>query len=208
MDIFIAVLLGLVQALFGLAGAAVALKTWTRRARLRFAVFFVLLAICGIGLVAWQAVRAFRSSEESKEESKKISLGDARHPPWLGVISLPGITRFITTNGSDYPVYGVKIRLYDAATQTQLRNYDYPEIAAHLAFFDDAPWIPPDGAADCHFTAQITTRAGVYFEELILRRMENNQWMRAARVRQGMRTLEEDIDSAWPRDRSGQIKWN
>lgn len=134
-------------------------------------------------------------------------LGDAEHPPFLAVISLPGFTRFVTTNGSDYPAYGTKIQLYDDADKNLLRSYDYPEIAAHLAFLDDKPWIPPDGVDQRHFTAYITTRTGLVTEELILRKAGNNQWMRASRVRQGMRTLEEDVDSAWPRDKNGQIEW-
>jgi len=164
MDIAIAVLLGSLQAIWGLAGNAVSLGTWSRRARLRFAAFFSILSIAGIGVVAWQAVRASQSSEESK----KTILGDAEHPPFLAVISLPGFARFVATNGSDYPAYGIRIQVYDDAAKVVVRNYNYPEMAAHVAFVDDKPWMPPEGATKCHFTASITTRTGLVYEELIL----------------------------------------
>jgi hypothetical protein len=43
---------------------------------------------------------------------------------------------------------------------------------------------------------------------MLVQRTENNQWMRANRVIQGMRTLREDVDSAWPRDTKGNIDWS
>ena len=78
---------------------------------------------------------------------------------------------------------------------------------AHVGRVDDNAWIPDDDAPEHRFTAQITTRTGLVFEQLILRRAENNQWMKALRVTQGMRTLEQEVDSAWPRDQNGQPDW-
>jgi len=204
MDILIAVLLGLVTGVFGFAGAAVSLKQWSRPARVRFAILFGILTLIGFGLTIWQAVRAAQSGEENR----KIQLGDAARPPFVSVISLPGYARFVTTNVSDFPVYGTHVQLYDDTHKTvALRTYDYPEIAAHLAIVDDKPWIPEDDASEHHFTVTITTRTGLVSEELILRRAGNNQWMRASRVQQGMRTLEQDVDSSWPRDKDGQPEW-
>jgi hypothetical protein len=204
MDIAIAVMLGLQQAVFGFAGAVVALGKWSRSARVRFAILFGILSLVGFALITWQALRAV----QSYAENRKTLLGDAERPPFVAVISLPGNTRFVTTNISDYPAYGTKIQLYDDANRSvPLRTFDYPEMAAHLAFLDDKPWTPDDNAPEHHFTAQISTRTGLVFEELILHRTDNNQWMRASRVRQGMRTLEEDVDSSWPRNDKGQIEW-
>lgn len=204
MDILIAGLLGLVQGLFGLAGALVSLKDWSQRARIGFAIGFGLLTVVGLGLVVWQAVLAHQSGEAAT----KALLGDAERPPFVSVISLPGNTRFVTTNTSDYPAYGTKIQLHDDTHRTTaLRTYDYAEMAAHLAFLDEKPWTPDDDASEHRFTAQITTRTGLVFEELVLRRAGNDQWMSASRVRQGMRTLEENVDSSWPRDKYGQVDW-
>ncbi|MGA2737550.1 MAG: hypothetical protein ABSG65_08870 [Bryobacteraceae bacterium] len=204
MDVAITVVLALVQGVFGWAGAVLSLKTWSARARRRFAILFVTLPLLSTGLIGWLAVRGNRSSEQSK----KAILGDAEHPPFLAVISMPGFTRFVTNNGSDYPAYGIKIQLYDDAdSRIVVRSYDYSEMPAHSAFVDDVPWVPPDEVPEHHFTGYITTRAGLFTQELILRHAESNQWSRASRVRQGMRTLEEDVDSSWPRDKNGRIGW-
>lgn len=138
-------------------------------------------------------------------------MGDAEHPPFVAAISLPRLTRFIVTNNSSYPSYGIRIRMYDdtvADTPASIvRDYVYPELPAHAALMDDEVWIPPDAAPQRHLTAVITTRTGVYYEELILRQAGNNQWMRAIRVMQGMRQLQSDIDSAWPRNGRGDVDW-
>jgi hypothetical protein len=203
MDIAIAVVLGLIQALFGFAGASVSLKEWSKLTRVRIAILGGFLSAFGLVLVVWQAVRAAQSSEENR----KNLLGDAERPPFVSVISLPGSTRFVTTNSSDYPAYGTTIQLFEAKGSAPIRTFSYPEMAAHVAFLDDRTWAPENDAPEHRFTAQITTRTGLDYEELILRHTENNQWMRACRVRQGMRILEEDVDSSWPRDEKGQIEW-
>jgi hypothetical protein len=200
LDIFVAVLLAVQQAVFGVLAVIMSLK----HGRRRYAVIFVALSLVGIVLVFWQAVLAHQSGEESK----KAMLGDPERPPYVSIISLPGNTRFVVTNASDFPAYGTKIQLHDETHKTTaLRTYDYPEMAAHLAVLDNKPWNPEDDSSEHRFTAEITTRTGLVSEELILRRAGNNQWMRASRIRQGMRTLEQDVDSSWPRDRNGQIDW-
>ena len=205
MDIVITVLLALVNAASGIAGSVVSLKKRSEVSRIRFAALFVALASAGIGLVTFQAIRA----AQSNEESRKTLLGDAERPPFVSVISLPGRTRFVTTNDSNYPAYGTRIQLYsDANKATAIRTYDYPDMAAHVAFLDEKLWTADDDVSEHRFTASIATRTGLVSEELILRRAGNNQWMAASRVRQGMRTLEEHIDSSWPRDQSGQVNWN
>jgi hypothetical protein len=88
-----------------------------------------------------------------------------------------------------------------------VRDWNYAEIGAHQAFMDDQPWIPLDGTLERHFTATISTRTGIVTEDLMLRKAENDQWMRASRVMQGMRLLETDIDSAWPRNSRGEVDW-
>jgi hypothetical protein len=204
MDILVAGLLGLVQGLFGLAGALVSLKEWSQRARIRFAIGFGILTAAGLGFVVWQAVLAHQSGESAT----KSLLGDGERPPFVSIISLPGNIHFVTTNSSDFPAYGTKIQVHDETHKASaLRSYDYPEMAAHLAVLDDKPWAPDDDASEHRFTAEIVTRAGLASEEIILRRAGNNQWMRACRVQQGMRTLEEDVDSSWPRDDQGQVEW-
>jgi hypothetical protein len=183
----------------------VSLKKWGQRTRDNFAIVLAILSFAGVPLIAWQAVRSVQSSDESR----KTLLGDPERPPFVSVISLPGNTRFVTTNSSDFPAYGTKIQLHDDTHRaTAIRTYNYPEIAAYVAILDDTPWTPEDDASEHRFAAEITTRTGLLSEELILRRTGNNQWMRASRVRQGMRTLEQDVDSAWPRDKDGQVNWN
>lgn len=205
MDVAIAVLLGAVQAVVGFAGVAISLKNWADRARRRFLALFVGLSLLGVAMVTWQAVRAARGSDENK----RTLLGDPEHPPFVAIISLPGYTRFVVTNPSDYPAYGIKIRLYDdtCGAQKVVRNYDYPEMAAHVAFVDDEAWMPTDGAIERRFVASITTRTGLVSQEMLLRQTGTNQWMRASRIRNGARTLGEDIDSSWPRNQKGEVKW-
>ena len=202
MDIFVAAVLGLLNALFGIAGMSEFGNRLGKRTRVGILVTFLVLTE---GLIVWQASLAHQSGEENK----KTQLGDSERPPFISVISLPNATHFVTVNDSDYPAYEPEMLLYDDTHKTQpLRNYAWPEIPAHAARVDDKLWTPEDDASEHRFTAQITTRTGLYLEELILRRAGNDQWMRACRVRQGMRTLEQDVDSAWPRDKSGQVKWN
>ena len=204
MDVFISVALGIVNAMFLYLGAVVPLRKRSARSLGRLGTYFGFLSLVGLALVAWQAVRASQSSEENR----KTLLGDAERPPYVSVISLPNNTRFIRANASDYPAYGVEIQLHDDADKANpWRKYTPTEMAAHTALADEQPWTPNDNL-EHHFTAQIGTRTGVAYEELILRPAGNNQWMKACRVRQGMRTLEEDVDSSWPRDKNGQIEWD
>jgi hypothetical protein len=200
MDVFVAALLAMQQAIFGVLAVIMSSKYH----RMRYAVGFGALSAIGIALVIWQAVLAHQSNDAAVE----AQLGDAERPPFVSVISLPANTWFVTVNNSDYPAYGTKIQLYDDANgATAIRSYNHPEMAAHLAIRDDKPWTPSDMTTEHHLTAQITTRTGLVREELILRKTDNNQWMRASRVRQGMRTLEQDVDSSWPRDEYGQVDW-
>jgi hypothetical protein len=101
--------------------------------------------------------------------------------------------------------------MYDdtvANTPTRIvRDYVYPELPAHAGLMDDEAWIPPDATPQRHFTAFVTTRIGVYQEELVLRQAGNNQWMRALRVTHGMRLLESDVDSEWQRNGKADVDW-
>jgi hypothetical protein len=163
--------------------------------------------VVGLGLTVWQAVLTTRSSEDSA----RTTMGDSDHPPFIALISLPGVHRFVVTNGSNYPCYGVRIRMFDVTAKDApariVRNWNYAEMGAHQAFMDDQLWTPPDDTLQRHFTATISTRTGVVTEELMLRKTGNDQWMRASRVMQGMRLLETDIDSAWPRNSRGEVDW-
>ena len=58
-----------------------------------------------------------------------------------------------------------------------------------------------------HFTIIIHSRSGGAIEDLMVRPAGNNQWMRALRVRNGTRILEEHADSAWPLNSQGQVDW-
>jgi hypothetical protein len=203
MDAVITVLLAVLQLAFALLGVLMSLKSWRQRVE-RYAVALLLvLGPAGVGLVAWQAVRAQRGSEQNR----RILLGDSEHPPYVAVISLPGNTRFIVLNSSDYPAYGIRIRLWDETARC-VHEWKYPEMAAHTAFRDDNPWVLSDETARRRFVADITTRTGVVREELLLRRDANNQWTKAVRVRSGTRTLAEDVDSDWPRNAKGQVDWS
>lgn len=201
MDIFVAVLLALQQATFGVLASVIALK---HRARVRYAIVFGILSLLGIALAGWQALITYKGTEETRKEL----LGDPERPPFVTIMSLPGVTHFVTLNNSDYPAYGTKIQLHDETHKTSpVRNYEYAEMAAHLGIIDYKAWSPDDDASEHRFGVDITTRTGLVFEDLVLRRAGNGQWMRASRVRQGMRTLEEDVDSSWPRDQNGQPDW-
>jgi hypothetical protein len=204
MDVFVSVVLFMVSAMFGYLGAIVPLQKRSAHSLGRLRIYFGLLSLAGLALGTWQALRASQSSEENR----KAFLGDPERPSYVSVISLPSNTRFVRVNPSDYPAYGVYIQLYDDADKTNpMRKYTPTEMAAHTAIADEQPWTPNDNL-EHHFTAQIGTRTGVVYEELVLRPAGNNQWMKACRVRQGMRTLEEDVDSSWPRDKNGQVEWN
>src|SRR5271163_4004250 len=117
MDILVGVLLAAQQATFGVLGVVVSLN----HRRIRYAFFFGALALIGIGLTVWQAVLAHQSGEAAT----KSLLGDAERPPFVSVISLPGNTRFVTTNSSDYPAYGTHIQLDDDTNRTSIRTFDY-----------------------------------------------------------------------------------
>ena len=164
------------------------------------------LAAVGLSLTIWQAVLMKRTSEDTT----RASMGDADHPPFIALISLPGVHRFVVTNGSNYPCYGVRIRMFDDTAKDApariVRDWNYAEMGAHQALIDDQLWIPPDDTLQRHFTASISTRTGIVTEELMLRKAGNDQWMRASRVMQGMHLLETDIDSAWPRS-GGEVDW-
>jgi hypothetical protein len=207
MDVIVPILVVIFQIATGFLAFWISAKDWQEQHKRRFRIGFVFLTAATIGLVVWQQVLSKRSSDDSTRNA----LGDADHPPSVAEISLPGFTRFIVSNGSNYPAYGIRIRLLDdtdPAKPFAVRNYDYSEIPAHGALLDDAVWTPPDTTAERHFSAQITTRTGIYREEMILRHDDNNQWERAVRVMQGMKKLEDDIDSSWPREKNGDINWN
>jgi len=207
MNLFVAILIGVVQAVTAVTGSFVSSKKFTLTQKRPFFWAFVGLAIGGLGLTIWQAVLVTKSGEDATRKQ----MGDADHPPFVALISMPGRPRFVVTNGSDYPAFGIRIRLYDdtvkGAQPVVVRNYVYQELAAHTALMDDELWVPPDDTPERRFAAEIATRNGVFTEDLILRQAGNNQWMRASRVRQGMRLLETDIDSAWPRNAKGDVDW-
>jgi hypothetical protein len=199
MDIVVAVLLAVQQATFGVLAILVSLN----QHRKSYAVGFGVLAALGIGLVAWQAVLAHRGSEESI----KNQLGDAGHPPHMGIISLPNQTFFVRTNASDYPAYSVQIHLYSEKDQTHpMRSYGPEEMAAHVGVMDNDPWTINDNL-EHRFTVEIVTRTGIAHEELVLRPAGNNQWMMACRI-DGQISKCQQPDSAWPRDVNGQPDWN
>jgi hypothetical protein len=174
----------------------VASRKFTDKQKKPFFWALIALAVVGLGLTVWQAVLTKRSSEDSA----RTTMGDPDHPPFIALISLPGVHRFVVTNESNYPSYGVRIRMFDDAVNDApariVRNWDYEEIGARQAFMDDQLWTPPNETPQAHFTATISTRAGIVTEELMLRRSGNDQWMGVSRVMQGMRLLETNIDSA------------
>ena len=207
MSFFIAIAIGVVQTITAIIGSYVASKKFTYKQKRPFFWVFIWLAGVGLGLTIWQAVLMKRSSEDSA----RSAMGDPDHPPFIAIISLPGVHRFVVTNGSNYPCYGIRIRMLDDtvidAPARIVRDWNYTEIGAHQALMDDQLWIPPDDRPQRHFTATISTRTGIVTEELILRKAGNNQWMRASRLMQGVRLLETDIDSEWPRNSRGDVDW-
>ena len=106
--------------------------------------FSVLAGIAMLGLTIAGAVNAKRGSDEAMHNS----LGDPDHPPYVAVISLPHITRFLVTNTSNYPAYGIRIRLYDDTAPTGppiiVHDFVYSDLASHTALMEDQPWYPPD----------------------------------------------------------------
>jgi hypothetical protein len=199
MDIFVAVLLGAQQALFGLLAVLVSLE----QNRKRYAAGFAALTIVGIGLVIWQAVLAHQGADAAI----KTQLGDAGHPPHIAIISLPNKTFFVRTNASDFPAYSVQIRLFGEKDQTHpLRTYGPDEMAAHTAITDNDAWTENNNL-EHHFMVEIVSRAGIAREELLLRPAGNNQWMMACRT-DGQVSKCQQPDSAWPRDINGQPDFN
>ena len=138
-------------------------------------------------------------------------MGDPEHPPYIAVISMPHLTRFIVTNASDHPAYGIRIRLVDDTSRTSpgllVHDFIYSELAAHTALMEDWPWISPSNQERRHFTASIATRNGLAMEEMMLAHDENDQWARAIRVMQGTKELERDVDSNWRREANGDVRW-
>lgn len=203
MDFLLTLFIGFTQFLLGYMGVHVALKPPSPKSHKYWIAAFVVIGLTGLGATGWLARRASKSGEE---QTKNI-LGDLEHPPFVAIISLPKVTRFVVTNPSDYPAYVARIELHDDKTGKIVRTYGPYELAAHTASLDNTPWLPPSDSTQHHFTAEIATRNGLYSEEMMLKKDDNNQWARAVRVTQGMRTLEEDIDSAWPRNSDGGIDW-
>lgn len=166
MSFFVAITIGVVQTVTAIVGSYVASKKFTYKQKRPFFWVFIGLAVVGLGMTVWQAVLTKRSSEDSA----RTAMGDPDHPPFIALISLPGVHRFIVTNGSNYPCYGVRIRMFDdtvnAAPARIVRNWNYEEIGAHQAFMDDQLWTPPDDTPQRHFTATISTRPGIVTEEL------------------------------------------
>jgi hypothetical protein len=163
----------------------------------------VVAAILFACLLAWR-------DDQSGATHKKEAFGDAEHPPFADVISLPGNLRFIVTNESNYPAYGVIVSLRDTSGDgfAASRTYEYQEIQAHSGRLDDRQWpsLPP-APSERRFAAAIFSRSGTFSEEIILRRSGNNQWMRALKLSSGPNTITEHADSAWPRDVNGRLQW-
>jgi hypothetical protein len=202
MDVLVAAILGLINALNGCAWL-ISPEKWSERGRRRFKVMFALFSFAGVALVVWQAVLA----HESGEETRKLQLGDAGHPPYIAIISLPNRTFFVRTNASDYPAYSVQIHLYSENDQTHsMRSYGPEEMAAHTAIMGNDPWTTNDNL-EHRFTAEVVTRTGISREELVLRPAGNNQWMMACRI-DGLISKCQQPDSAWPRDANAQPDWN
>lgn len=199
MSFFIVIAIGVVQTVTAIVGSYVASKKFTYRQKRPFFWVFVGLAAIGLSLTIWQAVLMKRTGEDAT----RTAMGDADHPPFIALISLPGVHRFVVTNGSNYPCYGVRIRMFDDTAKDApariVRDWNYAEMGAHQAFMDDQLWIPPDDTLQRHFTATISTRTGIVAEELMLRKTRD-QWMRASRVMQGMHLLETDIEAV-------EVRW-
>src|SRR5437879_1810525 len=180
MNLFVAILVGVLQAITAIAGSFVASKKFTYEQKRPFFWVFVGLAVVGLGLTIWQTFL----SKRNNDDSARTAMGDADHPPFVALISLPGRHRFVVNNGSNYPCYGIRIRMYDDTDKDGpapiVRDYVYSELAAHTALMDDQLWIPPDNRSQRHFMITISTRTGLVTEELILRQAGNDQWMRAS----------------------------
>jgi len=202
MDIFLALSVALVQSVLAVGGFAVSLDVHKdyKIGRKSLFMFFGGFLLIGFVLTAWAGVRAYYSGEDSK----KIQLGDSVHPPFVDIVSLPTKTRFVVTNGSEFPSYGVIVSMADDADPSHPIKYEYNEIPAHVARVDDKPWIP-DSAPLHHFTILINTRAGSAREELYMRPSDNNQWMRALNVVYDGHIVEAQSDSQWPRDERGVL---
>jgi hypothetical protein len=202
-DIAIGLVTILMTILGGVVSAHAPQKLWQKWL---YAITFIAFGVIAMFFV-W---RLSDESVASSRDALRNLLGDSEHPPWIGVISWPGLTRFVTTNNSDYPTYisGMELREdTDGIAGGETRSYGQLELPAHTARTDERAWVAIGEGTHHHFVATITTRSGLFREEMMLDRAGNNQWARAVRVMQGMRTLEEDIDSAWPRDPSGRIEW-
>lgn len=202
MEVLVAAMLGLISALNGCAWL-LSPEKWSERGRRRFKIGFAFLSFAGVALVIWQAALAHQGSEDNK----KMQLGDAAHPPYIAIISLPKKTFFVRTNASDYPAYSVQIHLYSEEDQTRpMRSYGPDELAAHTAIMDNNPWLINDNL-EHRFMAEIVSRTGIAHEELVLRPSGNNQWMMACRI-DGQSSKCQQPDSAWPRDLDGKPAWN
>lgn len=202
MDFWLTSFIGFTQFVLGIMGVYVALRPPRPKTHKYWIVAFVVIGLMGLGATGWLARRA---SESGEGQTKNI-LGDSEHPPFVAILSLPKVTRFVVVNPSDYPAYIAKIELHDE-TGKIIRTYGPYELAAHTANLDNIVWLPSSDSAQQYFTAEIGTRNGLYAEEMMVKKDSNNQWARALRVTQGMRTLEEDIDSAWPRNPNGNVDW-
>src|ERR1017187_9522791 len=99
MNLLIAILIGLVQAITAIVGSYVASRKFTYKQKRPFFWVFGTLAVTGFGLLIWQSIVI----KKGNEESRRTTLGDEDHPPFVAVISLPRLTRFVVTNNSDYP---------------------------------------------------------------------------------------------------------
>lgn len=196
--LWLPVLQGVLALTASLAGLLAAQKKRTRYRPhpLLFVVLFVLTFVFG----TWQSVQSYQSGKEASEDSKKNQIGDAEHPPHIGIISLPNKTFFVRINSSDYPAYSVQIHFYDEQARP-MRSYGPEEMAAHTGVEDNNPWTINDNL-EHRFSAEIITRTGIAHEELLLRPAGNNQWMMACRI-DGQVSKCQQPDSAWPRDQNG-----
>lgn len=109
MGFFVAITIGVFQTVTAILGTYVASRKFSYKQKKPFFWIFIRLAVVGLGLNASQAVLTKRSSEDSA----RTTMGDPGHPPFIALISLPGAHRFVVTNGSNYPCYGVRIRMFD-----------------------------------------------------------------------------------------------
>jgi hypothetical protein len=207
MDILLPILIAIITLGLGRLGASVTTRSphWVEVHRKAILRWFSVGSFIGVALTGWLAVIGHNSGEDAK----RSLLGDSERPPWVGVISMPGFTRFVITNNSDFPAYinGIDVDENSTNPSKEVRHYNVQELAAHTAIADNIPWIPSAENRHRRFSVEIATRAGLFHEDLILDLDRNNQWARAARVMHGSRTLEEDVDSAWPRDKDGAVDW-